>query len=152
LELVRQGRLIPDVAASLGVSPQSLRNWMRQDERDRGERDDGLISAEREDWERECQRGCVGMIEQRLSSTRRPTRPMTRCDSHPKPQSKARVPDVEKRNSPRRPAPCGRDGGREVALWNDAAITSDHEAHSLSGRLPGLGLRRRPARQGTPRG
>ena len=49
LQLVRQGRSIPDVAASLGVSPQSLRNWKRQDERDRGVRDDGLSSAEREE-------------------------------------------------------------------------------------------------------
>ena len=31
------------------MSPQSLRNWKRQDERDRGERDDGLTSAEREE-------------------------------------------------------------------------------------------------------
>lgn len=49
LELVRQGRSIPDVAESLGVSQQSLRNWKRQDERDRGERDDGLASAERDE-------------------------------------------------------------------------------------------------------
>jgi transposase len=49
LELVRQGRSIPDVAASLGVSSQTLRNWRRQGERDRGERDDGLSSVEREE-------------------------------------------------------------------------------------------------------
>ncbi len=49
LELVRQGRSIPDVAESLGVSQQTLRNWRRQGERDRGERDDGLTSAEREE-------------------------------------------------------------------------------------------------------
>ena len=49
LELVRQGRSIPDVAECLGVSPQTLRNWRRHGERDRGERDDGLTSAEREE-------------------------------------------------------------------------------------------------------
>ena len=49
LELVLHGRSIPDVAASLRVSPQTLRNWRRQDERDRGERDDGLTSVEREE-------------------------------------------------------------------------------------------------------
>ena len=49
LELLRGGRSIPDVAESLGMSPQSLRNWKRQDGRDRGERDDGLTSAEREE-------------------------------------------------------------------------------------------------------
>jgi transposase len=48
LELVRQGRSIPD-AASLGVSAQTLRNWRRQGERDHGERDDGLSSVEREE-------------------------------------------------------------------------------------------------------
>jgi transposase len=49
LELVRQGRAIPDVAESLGVSQQTLRNWRRQAERDLGERADGLTSAEREE-------------------------------------------------------------------------------------------------------
>ena len=53
LELVRQGRSIPDVAESLGITAQSLRNWKRQDERDRGARDDGgLASAEREELRR----------------------------------------------------------------------------------------------------
>lgn len=49
VELVCQGRSIPDVAASLGVSAQSLRNWARQAAIDRQERDDGLTSAEREE-------------------------------------------------------------------------------------------------------
>ena len=52
LELVRQGRSIPDVAESLGITAQSLRNWKRQDDRDRGERDDGLTSAKREELRR----------------------------------------------------------------------------------------------------
>ncbi len=52
LELVRQGRSIPDVAESLGITAQSLRNWKRQDDRDRGERGDGLTSAEREELRR----------------------------------------------------------------------------------------------------
>src|SRR3954451_3153970 len=50
LELVRQGRSVADVAESLGVSAQTLRNWRRQAERDRGQRpDEGLTSAEREE-------------------------------------------------------------------------------------------------------
>ena len=49
VELVRQGRSIPDVAAALGVTAQSLRNWVRQEQLDRRERDDGLTSAEREE-------------------------------------------------------------------------------------------------------
>lgn len=49
VELVRQGRSIPDVAESLGMSGQALRNWVRQDQLDRQERDDGLTSAERDE-------------------------------------------------------------------------------------------------------
>jgi transposase len=47
--LVRSGRSIRDVAESLGVSPQSLRNWVKRDQLDRRERDDGLTSDEREE-------------------------------------------------------------------------------------------------------
>jgi len=49
VELVRQGRSIPDVAASLGVSSQSLRNWSKQAAIDQRERDDGLTTVEREE-------------------------------------------------------------------------------------------------------
>jgi transposase len=71
LELVRRGRSIADVAASLGVSAQSLRNWKRQDERDRGERDDGLSSAEREEL-RELRRR-VKRLEQERDILKRAT-------------------------------------------------------------------------------
>ncbi len=47
--LVRARRAIKDVAESLGVSQQSLRDWVRQDQLDRRERDDGLTSDEREE-------------------------------------------------------------------------------------------------------
>jgi transposase len=47
--LVRQGRSIRDVADSLGMSQRSLRNWNKQEQVDRRERDDGITSAEREE-------------------------------------------------------------------------------------------------------
>lgn len=71
LGLVRRGRSIPDVAESLGVSQQTLRNWRRQDERDRGERDDGLTSVEREEL-RELRRR-VRRLEQERDILKRAT-------------------------------------------------------------------------------
>lgn len=49
VELVRGGRSIADVAASLGVSQQSLRTWEKREQADRGERREQLSSAEREE-------------------------------------------------------------------------------------------------------
>ncbi len=48
VELVRQGRSIADVAKSLGVSHQTLRNWCNQTEVDQGVRE-GLTSDEKEE-------------------------------------------------------------------------------------------------------
>jgi len=47
--LVRSGRSVKDVAESLGCSDQSLHNWVRQDQLDRRERDDGVTSTERDE-------------------------------------------------------------------------------------------------------
>jgi transposase len=52
LQMLRAGRSPCELAEALGVSEQTLRNWRRQDERDRGERDDGLSSDEREEFRR----------------------------------------------------------------------------------------------------
>lgn len=49
VELVRSGRGVRDVAESLGVSQQTLRNWVKQEAVDRHERDDGLTPDEREE-------------------------------------------------------------------------------------------------------
>jgi transposase len=49
VELVRAGRTVRDVAASLGCSDQSLHAWVKQYQLDHLERDDGLTSAEREE-------------------------------------------------------------------------------------------------------
>jgi transposase-like protein len=50
VRLVRSGgKLIREVAEDLGVSEQTLRNWVRQGELDDGLRNDGLTSSERED-------------------------------------------------------------------------------------------------------
>ncbi len=45
------GKSVPQLAAELGVSPQSLRNWARQIDVDAG-RADGLTSNERDELRR----------------------------------------------------------------------------------------------------
>jgi transposase len=52
IELLRAGRTPRELSESLGVSQQTLRNWRRQDELDRHERDDGLTSDERDELRR----------------------------------------------------------------------------------------------------
>jgi transposase len=49
VELLRAGRTPRELSESLGVSEQTLRNWRRQDQIDRHERDDGLTSDERDE-------------------------------------------------------------------------------------------------------
>ena len=71
VELVRQGRSVPDVAQALGMTAPSLRNWVRQEQLDRPERDDGLTSAEREEL-RELRRR-VKRLEQERDILKRAT-------------------------------------------------------------------------------
>jgi transposase len=52
IELLRAGRTPRELSESLGVSQQTLRNWRRQDQIDRHDRDDGLTSDEREELRR----------------------------------------------------------------------------------------------------
>jgi transposase len=52
VELLRAGRSPRELAESLGVSQQTLRNWRRQDQIDRHERDDGVTTDEREELAR----------------------------------------------------------------------------------------------------
>ena len=52
IELLRAGRSPRELSESLGVSQQTLRNWRRQEQVDRHERDDGLTSDEREELRR----------------------------------------------------------------------------------------------------
>ena len=52
VQMLRAGRTPRELAESLGVSEQTLRNWRRQDQVDRRERDDGLTSDERDELRR----------------------------------------------------------------------------------------------------
>jgi transposase len=52
VQMLRAGRTPRELAESLGVSEQTLRNWRRQDQRDRHERDDGVTSDERDELRR----------------------------------------------------------------------------------------------------
>jgi transposase len=53
IRLVRAtGRPYQEVARELGISGESLRKWLRQEELDQGERDDGLATGEREELRR----------------------------------------------------------------------------------------------------
>ena len=42
-----KARTVKQLAVELGCSEQTLNNWLRQDQLDRGERQDGLASEER---------------------------------------------------------------------------------------------------------
>jgi transposase len=52
VQMLRSGRTPRELSESLGVSEQTLRNWRRQDQVDRRERDDGLTGDEREELRR----------------------------------------------------------------------------------------------------
>jgi transposase len=52
VQMVRSGRKVADVADALGVTEQSLRNWVKQEQMERRERDDGLRSEERDELRR----------------------------------------------------------------------------------------------------
>jgi len=53
LQLVREGeRPIAQIAHELGIAESCLRRWIKQAELDRGQRDDGLTTGEREELRR----------------------------------------------------------------------------------------------------
>ena len=52
IELVRSGRSAGDLAREFGCCAQTIRNWVRQAERDEGRRDDGPTSSELEELRR----------------------------------------------------------------------------------------------------
>src|SRR6266704_1238669 len=55
-------RPIAHMARELGVHPEALRNWIRQDEADRGQRDDRLTSQQLEELQRLGDGGPVPLV------------------------------------------------------------------------------------------
>lgn len=49
VELARSGRSVPSLAEEFEASRQTITNWIRQAERDAGQRTDGLTTTEREE-------------------------------------------------------------------------------------------------------
>src|SRR3954464_8168213 len=92
IELLRAGRTPRELAESLGVSQQTLRNWRRQDELDRHERDDGLTGDERDELRR-LRRENVRLTQERV------------CSSEPRPSSRRRP-----RSGERVPVQLGGEG------------------------------------------
>jgi transposase len=52
IALVRQGRTPEELARQFEPSAQSIRNWVAQDDRDKGRRPDGLTTGERDELQR----------------------------------------------------------------------------------------------------
>ncbi len=52
VELVRAGRAAEELGREFEPSAESIRNWVRQADRDEGLRDDGLTTAERAELQR----------------------------------------------------------------------------------------------------
>lgn len=52
IDLVRQGRTPEELARQFEPSAQSIRNWVTQDDRDKGRRTDGLTTDERDELQR----------------------------------------------------------------------------------------------------
>jgi transposase len=52
ITLVRQGRTPEELARQFEPTSQSIRNWVAQDDRDRGHRTDGLTNDERDELQR----------------------------------------------------------------------------------------------------
>jgi transposase len=50
--LVRQGRTPEELSREFEPTPQAIRNWVVQADRDEGRRDDGLTTTEREELQR----------------------------------------------------------------------------------------------------
>ena len=52
IELVRTGRSPESLSHEFEPSAQTIHNWVQQADRDEGRRDDGLVSADREELRR----------------------------------------------------------------------------------------------------
>ena len=72
IDLARAGRTFDELAVEFKISPQTIRNWVKQADLDHGRRGDGLTSAERDELARLRKKTSSSRLSEKSWQKRRP--------------------------------------------------------------------------------